>query len=124
MVAKVTPPRKKPFYVWKDQEINEALGVSRLSNEFRNSLTGMAILGTEPGFRIVSLGERGDASIMVTKEEITFKGGDEAGWVGMEFARNPSSVVFVEEGTLLEPMTEKEMDAEIVSQQKSLRKEE
>ena len=123
MVAKVIPPKKKLFYLIHDQEINESEGVSRLSNEFRKSLDDIGIFGRTNGFHIVSLtGQQGSASIDVFKSKIKFWGSDEDGWVGMEFLRKPSAVIFGD-GTRIEAITKREMDAELAARQKPSRKE-
>jgi len=122
MVAKVIPPTGEIFYVKNRREIVNSEGFDRLNPALRELLDRIGIFGTEDGIHIVNFdGDHPGASITLTKQAVGFKGSSEGTWTDMMFQRKPFAVVFTIDGTRLEPMTTKEMEAELAIRQKPSR---
>jgi len=130
MVAKITPPTESgldPFYLLKHQKICQTPQFSRLSREFRSLIEQLEIEGTENGLLITSLhGDEEDTNIDVEIEKagIIYRGIDaEALMDIMEVKRDPSISITFKEGTIVEPLTPEEMEAELEERKHSLLKE-
>jgi hypothetical protein len=110
MVAKVTTPEGKSFFVHDDQFLIRARGYSLLSQETKDSLDDVAMMGTKEGFKVVSIdGQQGGAAFDVTRDKIDFRGASKESWVIFRFEENPPALVLYD-GTRIEPATRAEKE--------------